>query len=137
MTTEARAVSRACLAIGVICAVAISGCAGRNGSPPQDTAKATPGTTQQQTGTVIDIDIAGGVVTPVNAEVSAVVGQPITLRVNSDTTDEVHVHSIPDHTFDVSAQRNQKFEFTVAVPGRVEVELHKLDRTIAIIQVRP
>jgi len=57
--------------------------------------------------------------------------------VNSDAADEVHVHSVPDHTFEVAPQQNQKFEFTVSVPGRVEVELHKLDQTIAIIQVRP
>lgn len=68
---------------------------------------------------------------------TAVTGEPITLVVNSDAADEIHVHSIPDRTFPVAAEQNQKFEFTVTVPGRVEVELHGLERTIAIIQVKP
>jgi hypothetical protein len=47
------------------------------------------------------------------------------------------VHSVPDHTFQVAATANQTFQFSVGVPGNVDVELHHLDRTIATIQVRP
>ena len=88
-------------------------------------------------GLVVDITIAKGQVTPTNATVGAKVGQPITLRVTSDATDELHVHSSPDHKFQVAAAPNQTFQFTVDVPGNVEVELHHLDRTIATIQVQP
>ncbi len=63
--------------------------------------------------------------------------KPITLHVTSDATDELHVHSVPDHKFHVKAAPNQTFEFHVDIPGNVEVELHHLDRTIATIQVRP
>jgi heme/copper-type cytochrome/quinol oxidase subunit 2 len=85
---------------------------------------------------VVDVTIAKGQVTPTNATLGAKVGQPITLRVTSDATDELHVHSSPDHKFQVAAAPNQTFQFTVDVPGNVEVELHHLDRTIATIQVQ-
>lgn len=85
----------------------------------------------------VDVTIAKGQVTPVNATLQAKVGQPITFRVTSDAADELHVHSSPDHEFKVAAAPNQTFQFSVDVPGNVEVELHHLDRTVATIQVRP
>jgi hypothetical protein len=88
-------------------------------------------------GLSVDITIAKGQVTPTNAALQAKVNQPITLRVTSDATDELHVHSTPDHKFQVAAAPNQTFQFSVGVPGNVEVELHHLDRTIATIQVQP
>ncbi|GAA1441982.1 hypothetical protein GCM10009641_55580 [Mycobacterium cookii] len=88
-------------------------------------------------GLMVDITIAHGQVTPANATLQATVRQPITLRVNSDAADELHVHSVPDHKFEVAAAADQTFQFSVDVPGNVDVELHHLDRTVATIQVRP
>jgi hypothetical protein len=88
-------------------------------------------------GLVFDVTIANGQVNPTNAVLQAKVGQPITVHVTSDATDELHVHSVPDKEFAVAAASNQTFQFTVNVPGDVEVELHHLDRTVATIQVRP
>jgi hypothetical protein len=88
-------------------------------------------------GLSVDITIAHGQVTPANATLQARVRQPITLRVTSDVADELHVHSVPDHKFEVAAAANQTFQFSVDVPGNVDVELHHLDRTVATIQVRP
>jgi hypothetical protein len=88
-------------------------------------------------GLSVDVTIAHGQVTPANAVLRATVRQPITLHVTSDAADELHVHSVPDHKFEVAAAANQTFEFTVDVPGNVDVELHHLDRTVATIQVRP
>ncbi len=85
----------------------------------------------------VTVTIAKGQVAPTNATLQAKVHQPITLTVTSDATDELHVHSVPDHRFEVAAARDQKFQFSVDVPGTVEVELHHLDRTIATIQVQP
>lgn len=85
----------------------------------------------------IEVTIAHGQVTPSNAVLQAKVKQEIILQVASDATDELHVHSVPDHKFPVAAQPNQAFRFSVEVPGNVEVELHHLDRTIATIQVEP
>lgn len=91
----------------------------------------------QAAGPVVEITIARGTVTPTNVTLTAKVGQPITLRVNSDADDELHVHSTPDHEFEVAAKPEQEFSFTVDVPGSVAVELHHLDRTVATIQVQP
>jgi len=138
MNVRSRRVNRL-LAFGIAVAMATAGCAGQQAADKTTsvTTSSISTSAQQPSGVVIDITIAGGVVTPTNAEVVATVGQSITLRVSSDVVDELHVHSIPEHSFAVAAQQNQTFEFTVAVPGRVDVELHKLDRTIAVIQVRP
>jgi hypothetical protein len=99
-------------------------CGGSSGPPPA-------------AALVVDVTIANGGVTPTNATLQAKVGQPITIRVTSDATDELHVHSQPDHKFQIAAAPNQTFQFKVDVPGNVEVELHHLDRTIATIQVQP
>jgi hypothetical protein len=88
-------------------------------------------------GLVVDITIAKGQVSPSNATLAAKVSEPITLRVTSDAADELHVHSVPDHKFQVAAVADQTFQFSVDVPGNVDVELHHLDRTVATIQVRP
>jgi hypothetical protein len=85
----------------------------------------------------IDITIAHGQVTPANASLQATVHQPITLHVTSDATDELHVHSVPEHKFELAATANQTFQFSVDVPGSVDVELHHLDRTVATIHVHP
>jgi len=85
----------------------------------------------------INVTISNRQVNPVNATLQAKVRQPITVHVTSDAADELHVHSVPDHKFEIAAAPNQTFQFTVDVPGSVEVELHRLDRTIATIQVRP
>jgi plastocyanin len=85
----------------------------------------------------VNVTIANRQVNPANATLQAKVGQPITFHITSDAADELHVHSVPDHKFEIAAAPNQTFQFTVDVPGNVDVELHHLDRTIATIQVRP
>lgn len=87
--------------------------------------------------TVVDINIAGGTVTPTNGQAQGAVGKPVILRVSSDVSDQLHVHSVPEHTFQVEPRRDQTFEFTVDVPGQVDVELHDLNRTVVTVQVRP
>lgn len=91
----------------------------------------------QADGPVVEITIERGSVTPVNATMSATVGQPITLRVTSDAADELHVHATPERSFAVEPKAEQAFQFTAEVPGNVDVELHHLDRTVATIRVQP
>lgn len=85
---------------------------------------------------VVDVTIKGGTVTPTNEQLEAGVNEPIVIRVDSDAVDELHVHSTPEHSFDVGVGPAQSFQFTVAVPGSVDIELHELHTTIATIQVR-
>jgi hypothetical protein len=85
---------------------------------------------------VVEVTIKGGTVTPTNEQLQAAVKEQIVIRINSDVADELHVHSNPEHTFKVEAKPAQSFQFTVDVPGKVDVELHQLRQTIATIQVQ-
>lgn len=85
---------------------------------------------------VIDVTIKEGKVTPTNEQLQSGVNEQIVIKVNSDAADELHVHSTPEHSFNVEAKPMQSFQFTVSVPGKVDVELHKLNKTIATIQVQ-
>jgi hypothetical protein len=128
-------------------ALITAGCGGSNGT---DNASDTASTSQPSTASpsdmsneqapparlVIDVGIKGGTVTPTNQELQAAVKQQIVIRVNSDADDELHVHSTPEHTFNVAAKPMQSFLFTADVPGKVDVELHKLNKIIATIQVQ-
>ena len=84
----------------------------------------------------LDISIAGGEVKPLNEQLQAKLNQPIIVKVTSDTEDELHVHSNPEHTFVVKPGSPQTFQFAVSVPGRVDVELHKAGKTVATISVQ-
>jgi hypothetical protein len=142
MTTVAARATLAGVAIGAV----LTGC-GPAPSPTQESstsAEIASGTMPSKSATapadprtIIDVTIAGGTVTPTNAQAQAVAGRPIVLAVSSDVVDELHVHSVPEHTFDVDARPDQQFEFTVDVPGRVDVELHDLHRTVVTIEVLP
>jgi hypothetical protein len=102
------------------------------------TGTAAPELTDQQvppTRATLDVTIKGGEVTPTNTQMDARVGEPIVIRVNSDAADELHVHSNPEHSFAISPTNGQSFQFTVDVPGRVDVELHHLHTTVATITV--
>lgn len=143
MTVRDRALAMTAAAV-----VVLSGCGGTSdeggadttaaqSNPPAATASPTEGVDAAQPAPlVIDITIEGGEVTPTNVAREAGVGQPIELRVDSDSADELHVHSTPEHTFDVGVGAGQTYRFTVDMPGRVDVELHELHKTIATIQVR-
>ena len=110
--------------------------AGPSSGGPSSSAGQSSQSQQTPAGLVVAVTINHGSVTPANAQLTAKVGQPITFRVTSDGADELHVHSVPDHEFEVEAKQNQTFTFTIDVPGQVEVELHKLDRTVATISVQ-
>lgn len=103
------------------------------------TSRETPATgfSTPPAGLTVDVAIKGGVVTPTNATLQARVSEPIVIRVDSDAADELHVHSTPDHSFEIEPKGGQTFQFTVNVPGKVDVELHKLKKTVATITVQP
>jgi hypothetical protein len=75
-------------------------------------------------------------VTPTNAEFAARVGEPITLNVDSDVDEELHVHSVPEHEYEIKPAAGQTFTFSVTVPGQVAIELHHSDKTVATVTVR-
>jgi hypothetical protein len=86
----------------------------------------------------IQVKIEGGEVSPAGERVDVKLGQPIRLVVNSDAADEIHVHSTPEHEFEVPAGAHDKvYAFTLNQPGVVEVELHELDEVVVTIAARP
>jgi sporulation-control protein spo0M len=127
--------------------VLLAGCGGSttsststtSGAPSAPSSTAAPAFTDQQKPPAqleIDVTIKGGEVTPTNAQLQGKVGEPIVVKVNSDANDQLHVHSNPEHEFTIEPKQNQSFQFTVTVPGNVDVELHGVNKTIATITVQ-
>ncbi|GAA2396804.1 hypothetical protein [Mycolicibacterium llatzerense] len=130
------------LAVAGVVALALAGCSNKETAPSGSSSASATATTQLSNPQApparvyIDVTIAGGTATPLNQQVEAKLGQPIIVRVNSDAADQLHVHSNPEHTFTIKAEKDQQFQFTVDVPGKVDVELHHLDKTVATITVQ-
>jgi hypothetical protein len=126
-------------------ALSLAGCGGGSDSVQTSSSAApstvSPGDMQNEQAPpdrlVIDVTIKGGQVNPTNAQLQAKAKEPIVVRVSSDVADELHVHSTPDHTFKIEARAGQQFQFSVDVPGNVDIELHQLQKTIATVQVQP
>jgi len=132
-------------ALAAASALLLAGCGGSadsgaaSGTPAASASSAVPQMSDQQAPpeqVVVDVTIKDGKVTPTNEQLQAKVGDPIVVRVDSDAADQLHVHSNPEHTFTVEPKSGQSFQFTVTVPGKVDVELHELNRTIASIAVQ-
>ncbi|WP_109525970.1 MULTISPECIES: hypothetical protein [Nocardia] len=120
-------------------AAVLLGClltAGCAAADPAGTESATTTAPGDPASVVVDVRIAAGSVSPVDQRREAKVGQPVEIVVDSDTTDELHVHATPEHTFPIAAATGQRFRFTVDIPGRVELELHRAHRTVVTLLVR-
>lgn len=94
-------------------------------------------TTTQHGGVVVDIAIKDGTVTPQGRRVEVTVGDEIALHVTTDADEEIHVHSDPEHEYEVAAGDDVTETFTIDTPGQVAVEAHHLDATIVQLVVRP
>jgi sporulation-control protein spo0M len=146
VTTSKITLSRTLLPLAAA-ALLIAGCGGgANETPASSSSSGAPASTAAPTSLTdqqappkrltVDVTIKGGTVTPTNQALQAGLGDPIVIRVNSDAEDELHVHSSPDHSFKIEAKPSQQFQFTVDVPGKVDVELHHAGVTIATITVQ-
>ena len=90
----------------------------------------------EQRRTVVDITIKDGKVAPQGGRVEVAAGTPVTLLVTSDADEEIHVHSDPEHTYEVTAGGSIEKTFTIDRPGQVAVEAHGLGVTILQLVVR-
>ena len=88
-------------------------------------------------GTVVEITIKDGKVTPQGGRVEVTAGTPVTLVVTSDADEEIHVHSDPEHTYQVTAGDSITETLTIDRPGQVAVEAHHLGVTIVQLVVTP
>ncbi|MGW5382421.1 hypothetical protein [Nocardia sp. NPDC003963] len=125
-------VSRLCLTV-LAAGLLLAGCAS---SEPEPSGTGEASASRSAASVIVPVRIVAGTVTPSDARFEAHVGQPIEIVVDSDTDDELHVHAEPDHTFAITPGTGERFRFTVAVPGRVEIELHHAGHTVATLLVR-
>ena len=96
-----------------------------------------PSAAEPADGVVVDIAIRDGKVTPQGDRVEVKVGQKVTLHVTSDAHETIHLHSEPEHEFEIGDGDDVEKSFTFDVPGQIAVEAHDLDVTIAQLVVRP
>ena len=129
--------------IGCAPVALVAGCGSSSGGTSPTTAEPGPSTDSAASVSAqldilrMNLSIDGGTVEPTNQRLDASVGQTISMSITSDVADELHVHSVPEHTFEIEPGKDQLFTFTVDVPGQVDVELHHSDRTVATLIVRP
>lgn len=125
------------LATIVACTLVLAACGSSTDTKPTN-AEATSAKPSPEAGPkVVEISIRDHKVTPQGKRVEAKAGQPITLRVTSDSEDEIHVHSEPEHEYEVVPGPGKDFTFTVDTPGQVAVESHHMEVTIVQLVVRP
>jgi len=86
-------------------------------------------------GTVIEMTLADGKVTPAGDRVQAEAGEPITFVIDADTGGELHVHSTPESEISFEAGVSEH-EIVVDQPGVVEVELHEPALVVVQLEVR-
>lgn len=132
----------------------LGGCTGSSDSAPETRSTASADVEQQaqdepadqpaegaetESGrvTTVDVTIEAGAVSPQGGRVEVTAGTPVNLRVTSDVAEQIHVHSDPEHTYEVAAGGSISRTFTVDTPGQVAVEAHGLDVTIVQLVVRP
>ncbi len=85
----------------------------------------------------VDIAVKGGKVTPQGDRVEMKVGQKVTLHVTADAHETIHVHSEPEHEFEIGEGDDVEKSFTIDQPGQIAVEAHHLGVTIVQLVVRP
>jgi plastocyanin len=101
------------------------------------TACSSGGGSHSGTGKPVTVAITerNGTISPSGETVQVSRGAPVTFVVSSDVADEIHVHSEPDHEFEVKAGSDQRFRFAIDTPGSYEVESHGLNVVILKLQV--
>jgi hypothetical protein len=119
-----------------IAAALLAGVLTLAGCGASDSAGETDGG-QKPAGTTVDIVIKDGKVTPQGKRVDVTAGEPVTLHITSDADEEIHVHSDPEHEYEVGPGDDVTETFTLKTPGQVAVEAHHLDVTIVQLVVKP
>ncbi len=119
-------------------ALLIAGCGGDTGTVSSSPNPSPSTSVEKPSGAfVVDIAIKDGKVTPQGDRVDVEVGQKVTLHITSDAHDTIHVHSEPEHEYEIGPGDDVEKSFTIDTPGQVAVEAHHLDATIVQLVVRP
>lgn len=83
----------------------------------------------------VEIEIEDGEISPLGETVEAKPGQQIRLEVDSDTHDELHLHSDPEQSFEVTEGDDQVFTFSLPDPAVYEMESHELGVVVVKFQI--
>jgi hypothetical protein len=114
----------------LITGLSLAGCGGSGSGGSSDGGSSKPVT--------VTITEKNGAISPDDGHVVDVQkGQQIQLVVTTDADDEIHVHSIPEHEFEVKAgaSADRLPPFSITTPGRFVIESHGLDVTLVTLQV--
>jgi hypothetical protein len=115
----------------VVTCLSVTGCGGSSDS----SAEKSSASSAPLTVTIIE---KNGTISPDDGHVVDVhEGQEVQLIVTTDAADEIHVHSIPEHEFEVAAgaSADKLPPFALSTPGRFVIESHVLDVTLVTLQV--
>lgn len=132
----------------LVLSASLSGCAGDDTTPeasaptaasPSAEALAStpapdPSPSPSPSAQVIDVTVAGGVVTGVDARVEVGLNTQVVIRVTSDVAEEVHVHGY-DLSKPVAAGGTVEIPFTASIPGGFEAELETSGKTLFQLRV--
>lgn len=81
------------------------------------------------------VTVAGGEITPNAEELQVAVGEPMTVRVESDRVGELHVHSTPEQYVEFGPGTTTR-ELVFETPGSIEVEEHDSGAVVAFVEAR-
>jgi FtsP/CotA-like multicopper oxidase with cupredoxin domain len=135
------------VATGCLLALGLAGCAGKSapavtmsasaGAPaaPSASLTASPSPTASAVDQTIRITYAGGKVVGGAQLVKVKQGGTVAIVVTSDVADEVHFHGY-DLEADVAKGGTVTITFTAKAAGRYIVELEKLGRRLATLQIQ-
>jgi hypothetical protein len=105
------------------------------GATATSTSTNTSTTTAADQGEIIRVTVASGEVSGVGDRVSVAVGAEVTIIVEADTTDDVHLHGY-DLLADVAPGSPATIEFTADLAGVWEVELEDAGQLLFQLEVR-
>jgi len=115
----------------------LAGCTGDTAVPAASPTPAAATSPYAARNINIDITIRAGTVSPSGSKVDLIRGDTIILQIDSDQDDTIHAHTADGgYTVKVHAGQLGRGQFTASETGSFEIESHKLDKIIVILNVR-
>jgi len=126
------------VAVAFAAALLLAGCGGSDTGTVSSSPNPSQSSAEEPSeDVVVDIAVKDGKVTPQGDRVEMKVGQKVTLHITSDAHETIHVHSEPEHEFEIGEGDDVEKSFTIDKPGQIAVEAHHLGVTIVQLVVRP
>ena len=105
-------------------------------SDQESTEASTEASAPEPEGPALAVTVDGDTVTPNAEELTATVGEPITITFTADRAGELHVHAKPEQYVEFT-EGTTTAELVIDVPGSVEIEEHETGAVVAQVEVRP